>query len=89
MVSVIAMINAEIHPKTLSQFLEAFTPAVDQLALTIQISHQELLALPTLTVSPTFAPTVPVLELLLEETVFLLLIVLLVPIVELDLPVPL
>jgi len=83
------MVNAEIHPKILSQFLEAFTPVVDPLALTIQVSHQELLALLTLTVSPTFAPTVPVLELLLEETVLLLLIVLLVPIVELDLPVPL
>jgi hypothetical protein len=83
------MVNAEIHPKILSQFLEAFTPVVDPLALTIQVSHQELLALLTLTVSPTFALTVPVLELLLEETVLLLLIVLLVPIVELDLPVPL
>jgi len=86
---VIAIVNAEIHPKTLSKFLEAFTSAVDPLAATIQISHQELHALPTLTVSPTFVPAVPVLELLLEETAFLLLIVLLVPIVELDLPVPL
>jgi len=56
------------------------------LALTLHSSHQELLALETLTVSLTFAPTVSVLELPLEVAVFLLFLVLLVLIVELQVP---
>jgi len=71
-VSVLAIVNVEIHLKIPSNFLEAFTTASDLLALTIQTSHQELLALPTLTVSLAFALTVPVSELPSEETVFLL-----------------
>lgn len=72
MVPALAMINAEIHHKIPSQSLEAFTAVSDLLALTIQTSHQELLALPTLTVSLEFALAVLVSELPSEETVFLL-----------------
>jgi len=71
-VSVLAMMNVEIHQWIPSKSLETFTAVSDQLALTIQTSHRELLALPTLTVSLAFAPTVPVSELPSEETVFLL-----------------
>lgn len=72
MVSVIAMINAEIQQQIPSQSLETFTAVSDLLAPTIQTSHQELLALPTLTVSLAFALAVLVSELPSEETVFLL-----------------
>jgi len=69
-VSVIAIVNVEIHLKIPSQFLEYFhTPVSILLALTLQSSHQELLALPTLTVSLAFAPLVLVSELPSEETV--------------------
>jgi len=71
MVSAMPMINVEIHLMMFSLSLETDTTVSVLLALTIQTSHQALHALPTLTVSLAFAPTVPVSELPSEETVLL------------------